>query len=104
MKVPKEFKLFGETIKVVFDNTHCDKDRVYGTADVEQNIIYLQTENHGEKLPQSLIETTFLHELMHFIFDKLQYKDMSIDEKLIVQTSALLHQALTTADYGKSKE
>ena len=99
MKIPKSFKLFGSTIIVELNNTECNKEDAYGTARFKSNIIYLANKAHGSSIDETEIESTFVHEVIHFIFTKLGYDELSDDEKLVKQFSKALHQVLTTQEY-----
>jgi len=100
MKIPKEFQLFGSTIKVYFNNDKCDEHNAHGAACYKSDKIYLQEGNYGGYLmSKTEIECTFLHEMLHFIFEKLDEKDLSKNEKLISNISRALHQILTTQKF-----
>jgi len=99
MKIPKSFNLFGSTVTVEMNNTECDKEESYGTARFKSNVIYLSDKAHGNPIDESEIESTFLHEVIHFIFTKLGYDELSDNEKLVKQFSKALHQCLTTQKY-----
>lgn len=99
MNIPKRFKLFGTTITVELNNTECNKEDAYGVARFKSNIIYLSNEAHGHPIDKTEIESTFMHEVIHFIFTKLGYDELSDDEKLIKQFSKALHQVLTTQEF-----
>jgi hypothetical protein len=99
MKIPKSFKLFGSTVTVEMNNAECDKEDAYGAARFKINVIYLRDNAHGESIDKTEIESTFLHEVIHFIFTKLGYDELSEDEKLVEQFSKALHQVLTTQEY-----
>jgi len=99
MEIPKSFKLFGSTVTVEINNTQCEREDAYGTARFKSNVIYLSDKAHGESIDKTDIESTFLHEVIHFIFTKLGYDELSDDEKLVKQFSKALHQVLTTQEY-----
>lgn len=99
MKIPKSFKLFGSTITVEMNNIECDKKESYGAARFKSNAIYLTNEAHGRDIDETEIESTFLHEVIHFIFTRLGYDELGDDEKLVKQFSKALHQVLTTQKY-----
>jgi hypothetical protein len=99
MKIPKRFKLYGQTIEVIMDN-HLDfNDDRRGEADYRNNKIRLQPAGSQLLHPLTHIEQAFLHELFHFIFDNAGYPDDRKDEIKIERLSNLLHQALSTAEY-----
>jgi len=81
----------------VFDNTSCHVSQAVGLSESNQNTITLANEKtDGEPIPESSIEQTFYHELLHMIYDKLGYYKESKDEIKIEQASQLLYQALST--------
>ncbi len=99
MKIPKKVKLFGSTITIEYNNNECDKENSYGLALLNQDKILLSDFSDGNKIKETNIECTFLHELIHFILTRLDYIDLSKDEKFIKRFSNLLHQVLTTQEY-----
>jgi predicted SprT family Zn-dependent metalloprotease len=96
MKIPKEFKLFGQTIKVKFDNRLIQKNETLGEAHHRTNEIFLQPNVDGVKRDKSQIEEIFLHELVHFILDKMGEGKLAGNEKFVAGFAKLLHQALKT--------
>lgn len=99
MKIPKSFKLFGSTITVKFDNDKNDIDRAYGLATYKTNSILLANKAHGEQIDHNEIEASYLHEMFHFILNRLGYDDLSDDEKFVKQVSKALQQCLTTQEF-----
>jgi len=96
MEIPKEFTIFGTTITVEFDNDKGDRERAYGLAEYKQNKIILQNKSDGDVIKDSEIETTFLHESIHIILNKLGCHDLNGDEKFVNQFARALHQFLKT--------
>lgn len=102
MRIPKRFKIFGQTITVVqIEEPFIEKDGYEGFASYRQNKIELRPGIEGDKR-----EHIFLHELTHFLIyysesayqhnpDSYMYKDEGFTELL----AGLLHQALTTMEY-----
>ena len=94
MKIPKKIYLYGLPIKIVIDksiNKKCS-----GRAEFRNLTIRL-----ASNLNKAHLESTYLHELIHFIFffgklqKKLNDKVLLHDNEDIVETtSLLLHQAL----------
>jgi len=99
MKIPKKFKLFGSTIKIIFDNNKGDEDSAYGQTRYKKNTIILQDFVHGASIDKSEIESTAIHETVHFILNRLGYDELNDDEKFVKQLSGALHQILTTMEY-----
>lgn len=99
IKIPKEFQLFGQTIKVKFNNKKCGDREAYGSLTFVENKILLATEFDGEKIQKDRQERTFFHELCHAILDNMNEHDLSKDEKFVHNFASLLHQALKTSIY-----
>jgi predicted SprT family Zn-dependent metalloprotease len=103
-RVPKRFKLLGQTITVVSDiNMFIEKLDVVAFACYRTNEIQLNPAMMYKNQEQN--EHAFLHELVHFILYHAQsaYKNkdsyMHQDEDFVDLTANLLHQALTTMEY-----
>ena len=108
MKIPTEFKIFDNTIKVEFDNEYCLRNEVYGTARYKKNKITLSnkvtTDNKETYLPKTKIEQAFIHEMVHFILretelDEELKKAKMDDERFVSIMSKALHQVLNTMIY-----
>jgi Zn-dependent peptidase ImmA (M78 family) len=99
VKIPKEFYCFGELVKVVYNpDLYMDED-AYGLWHERLNHIVLQEENDSLKIPHDKIVSTFFHELVHCLLEKLEYRDLSDDEQFVERFSALLYQSLKTSVY-----
>src|SRR3990167_6632779 len=99
--IPFSFYLFGQKITVEWVDTLLESDDATGMALYRKNVIQLQKNNHGVIRPQSQLESSFLHELMHYIFFMLHKDELRTDEELVDTIAKLLHQAMTTAEYEK---
>ena len=99
MKIPKSFKLFGSTITVEFDNDKCDQDESYGLVKFKSNKMFLSDFAQGFKIDLNEIESSYYHEMLHFILNRLGYDDLNDDEKFVKQVSKALQQCLTTQEY-----
>lgn len=100
IKIPKRFKLYAQTIEVIFNEKECTREDALGLSYNDENRIYLsELSGRANQLPDEKIEQTFHHELVHQIFDKAGYRELSKDEKLVSVFSNLLHQALNTFEY-----
>ena len=99
MIIPKEFKLFGATIKVIFDNDRCDDKDAYGLARYKTNEIFLQDKAHGENIEKTEIQCTFFHEVIHFILSRISEEKLSNNENFVKKFSRALHQVLTTQKF-----
>lgn len=107
MKIPRRFKLLGQTIEVVFsfDERFVERDSAIGFASFRYNKMFIKPSSEAHPLTQEQIDQAFFHELLHFIFyytgasysGKCDY--MHQDEGFIELSSALLHQAFSTMEY-----
>ncbi len=100
MRIPKQFELFGTTIKVEFDNKKCHQDSVYGWAIYEENKIVLSDEAKNIERDESDIESTFWHEVFHIMMSKLDYDKLSNDEQLMSLMGRAMQQIMNTMEYA----
>lgn len=102
-RIPKRFKLLGQTINVVYDDELVHEDDFKGVAVYRRNEIRIQPSNKYQRIPKEQVEQTFLHELIHFILYYTNIREVSeapyADEAFVDATANLLHQALTTMEY-----
>jgi len=96
MVIPREFKLFNQTIKVKYSRTLLDKKQAYGLWEFSKNKITLQQSTRKYKLTTEQLDQTFLHEVTHACLDHLGYTELSEDEKFVNSFSNLIHQFITT--------
>lgn len=98
MKIPKRFKLFGQTIKVEISTNYEDKEGSQGVAYFNKNHIVIQC-SKALKRPNSRMEQLYLHEMFHIIFNELNYSRDIFNEQTIDQIASALHQILITSEY-----
>lgn len=107
MRIPKRFKLFGQTIEVVFDGKpFVESDGYNGFASYRTNRIEIRPSTEAQPRTQTQLEQTFCHELMHYIIyhseaaitGKKDYPHQ--EEGFIELASHILHQALSTMEFG----
>ena len=67
MKIPKQFKLLGSTIKVSYGNGELKKANLLGMANYDKNEIVLLK----DEMPRDELEATYLHEVIHFCLTRL---------------------------------
>jgi hypothetical protein len=101
-RIPNAFYLFGQRITVEWRDDLVDGTDCVGMTRLRKNTIELQ-KGDGPQIfrPRSQTEQTFWHELTHWILDLLGETELSGNEKLIDSIGSLLHQAVTTMEYGE---
>lgn len=98
MKIPRKFKLFEQTIKVVkSDILESDRGN-WGLMSPHKNMITIQVKNKVNLMKKSMVEQTFYHELVHCILSQMQEKELGKNEKFVDVFASLLHQ------YEKTKK
>lgn len=99
--IPRRFMLMGEIIEVEYTDDLIYKSDDVGHARYRENKIILQRNTETHPIPRAQIEHNFYHELMHFVFEKLNRSEMRSDEMLVDQIAGMLHQAQRTACYDE---
>lgn len=99
MGIPKQFKLFGSTIEVIFDNKYCNNKSLYGEASYSENKIILSNVDGVDDLSPDRILDTYYHEKVHLILDSMGETDLSKNEKFVEIFSKLLRQSDITSEY-----
>lgn len=97
MKIPRRFKLYGYTFKVLRKSlkqlgarAEAPQGRVvFGLFDRDSNEIWVCK---SPEVPQEVCEQTFWHELMHAVFHVSAKPRLGDDETLVDQLGHLLHQ------------
>ena len=100
--IPDRFKLFGETIEVIYDKELNNQDSCNGVANYRYSTIELQPNTEAIPRTAESIEQSYLHEVTHFILNAIEEKKLRDDEKFIELFSRALHQVLTTSEYDNS--
>ena len=99
MQIPVSFWLYGQKITVEsVDHLIEDEDNV-GEVLFRKNLIRLQRNNAGVTRPQTQAESTFCHELVHYILFMMEESDLRGNEKFVDHFGRLLHQALNSMEY-----
>ncbi len=108
MRIPDRFKIFGQTISVVWDKELINEDSARGQAVYRCNEIRLQPSTEGHPISDDQLEKSFLHEVFHFMFYLLDYKvgkvSLRSDERLVDLLAHTLHQVLTSAEYDTGEK
>jgi hypothetical protein len=94
VKIPRKFKLFGHEIDVQIQEKLNSHDGKWGSVNFTRKRILLEKD-----IDKDFQEQTFLHELVHLIFDFLCEKELADNEKIVNGFSELLYQALETMEY-----
>jgi len=92
MIIPREIKLFNQTIKVIYSRTLMDKENAFGLWRCRNHTIYLQQSTRKNKLTKEQIEATFIHELTHACLYVMGEDKLSSNEKFVSTFSNLIHQ------------
>ena len=102
MQIPSAFQLLGQKITVEFDPALVNVSDCTGEAHYRFNKIKLQPIDGYVGRPQTKVEQTFCHELVHYL---LYYgecettKELYKNELVVERLGNLVHQALTTMEY-----
>ena len=110
MKIPKKFKILGQTIDVIFETQELIKHDLVGRAVYRKNQIQLRPSTESDPLTDEQIAFTFYHEFIHYIlyFAEAAYSGkseyMHQDEGFVDLVAGLLHQAFGTMDYGEKHD
>ena len=105
MKIPKRFKLLGQTIEVVWDGSKFVQDTDCSAwASYRETQIQIKPPSDSHPRNEEQLEQTFCHELMHFILyfargTERGKEELYRNENFVAMTAGLLHQALTTMEY-----
>lgn len=98
--IPTSFNLHGHTITVEMSDELTDKEDARGLASYRLGKITIQRFNDKfYNRPDSQIEQTFYHELVHFILNEMGEKELQGNEKFVDIFSSLLHQAIVTMKF-----
>ena len=103
IRIPKRFKLMGQTISVEQVSHIGNTNNTLGEARHFQNSILLQKSVEGMELPTDRAAQIYLHEVMHLVLHNAGVAEMAADETFVDLISSLLHQVLTTSEYEDSK-
>ena len=94
MKIPKEFKLFHQTIKIVFKRNLIDTKQAFGLWNYNKSTIYLQQSTRRNILTKEQIENTFIHEATHAMLNVMGETKMSTNETFVHTLSSLIQQLI----------
>jgi len=95
MKIPKRFKIGGRTITIEYDST-VDKDGKAGWAKFREGKLTLDSSKVQD---QGYTESTFFHELTHFILWAMGDNKSNDDERFVECFGNFMHQVMTTMEH-----
>jgi len=95
MKIPKQIKLGGQVINVIFDDEMCSRDSVLGQCDNNHNKIILAKNIFGDSIPEDRIERTLYHEITHWILFNCGEEELYKDEKFVDRLSLFIQELVT---------
>lgn len=93
-KLPTEFELMGQTIKVVKEPKLLDMANCCGQSHYGENTIYIDP-----SLNTDLLALTFYHELVHFILHSLGHQELNNNEGFIDSVANCFYQSMKSAKY-----
>lgn len=99
IRIPKQFKIFGQTYKIKLDKKLTAKDDHIGQTQSRFNLIIIQPNCEGVPRKQSQIEQVYLHEVVHVVFGQLSEYALRDNEALVDRVASAFHQILTTSKY-----
>ena len=96
-RTPMAFQLFGHTINVEYSNNLIREHDSYGLANYRTTRIELQTcDAAGAERNIKEIESTFCHELAHWMLHFMGEEELGENEKFTGLLGNMIHQALST--------
>ncbi len=103
LKIPKSFKIFEQTISVVWEEELLNNANAVGQAQYRYNTIALQPSTVGKPRTHEQIMSNFWHEVFHFIFFYLgDYTIGKIklrrEERLLDMLGLVMHQILVSSE------
>ena len=101
MRIPNSFYLLGQKITVEQDSNLTFEADAKGISLFREGKIVLQ--RREQYSPQSQVEQTFCHELVHWILHQMGEGELGGNEKFVDVFGSLLHQALSTATFKATK-
>ena len=107
MQIPNRFKMFGQTIEVVFGEKYFLGSDNIGYAAYRLNQIQLKPVSASNPRTDSQLEQTFWHELMHWVLffagdaNTGRQDHLHQEEGLVDISAHLLQQAINSFEYDK---
>ena len=94
MKIPDKIQILGCEIKTVYEQQYLEEQGLVAQSNIPFNEIRLRKINDGRKVKEAELFENYIHELTHFMMNKLGYKEMASDEVFIEGMSNILVQVI----------
>lgn len=104
IKIPNRVKILDQIIKVIWDQTYLEQLQATGASEFDYNRIVLCDSYDYRRLPKSMIEKTFFHELAHFLIYQTGYQKLAIDEKFITILGAVLYNLMLNNKFHEEEK
>jgi len=95
--IPKQFQILNTVVSVEFDPMFASLTNCLGQARYHENRIILQTPS--QEYTEGVIYQTFLHEMIHFILDKIGESELRANEKFVDLFASALDQVEQSSIY-----
>jgi len=92
MKIPDKVKVAGHIYKIEWNNEWLNDNGCVGYSFHNKLLIYLCKIFRGDKLSESIIEETLLHEILHAV--DVNYNHHTLSEEAVDRLSEGLYQVL----------
>jgi hypothetical protein len=102
-KIPKRFKLLGQTIEVELVPHIASHNGTLGEARAIQNNILLQENVDGFPIPESQRLHIFWHEAVHLMLGAMGQEELAGEEAFVDLMAGMIHQVISTAEYTAPK-
>lgn len=103
MRIPKQFTIMGQTVKIVQDDKKCQKGNIFGLMDFDHNILYYArtdiTGKKAKKLPKQKIDQAICHELAHFFLHTMGENKLCYNEKFVDLLGSCIYMYITSKEY-----
>jgi hypothetical protein len=91
LKIPRNFRMMGRTIDVVFDELLIHRTGNNGEANFNENKVTLQKPSGST--PAISLSEDYMGELAHWALHLMGEDDLTADEKFVHTFARLMHQA-----------
>lgn len=99
LPIPEQFELFGQTIHINFVADLMYRKDAYGETNPRNNTINLQKHTQSIQILRTVIEVTYLHEVIHLICLALGEEEFGQDETRVDRWANALHQIFISSKY-----